>query len=92
MNAIDLDHIRAAMFTEPGIKAVDGLRLSRAMNGELTVTATVTVAAPAVDQSLVRAVVASVLADQFGIGHVELRFKDPGPVPAPMTRGPIEKK
>ena len=92
MSEIDLDHIRAAMFTEPGIKAVDALHLSRATNGALMVTATVTVAAPVVDQSLVRAVVASVLADQFGIQHVELEFKDPGPVPASMTRGPIEKK
>ena len=92
MSGIDLEQVRAAMFADPGVKAVEGLRLLRTANGEHAISANVTVAASSVDLDLVRAVIAAVLADQFAIDQVELTFDDPGPVSAQPTSGLMEKK
>lgn len=92
MTEIDLEQVRAAMFAEPGVKAVDDLRLQRAVDGAFSLTATVTLVAPSVDLAVVRAVIANVLADQFAIYEIELTFNDPGPVPPPPTGAPLAKK
>lgn len=55
------------------------------------IAATITVAAPSVDLDLVHAVIARVLADQFGIDQVMLCFNDPGPAPPPPRRGTLEE-
>jgi Co/Zn/Cd efflux system component len=91
MNEINLENIRAAMFTDPGVKAVDDLRLVAANEHDPAIAATITVAAPSVDLDLVHAVIAQVLADQFGIHQVVLCFNDPGPVPPPPTGAALRK-
>ena len=95
MHDIDPEAVRASMFAHPGIKAVDGdVRLFHTAQGHLGVAATITVAAPDVDQETVRRTVAAVLQEHFGIDEVDLRFKPAGPVPdhAAEPRGPLEKK
>lgn len=95
MRDIDLEAVRRAMFADPGVKAVgDDLRLFHAVEGGVGVAATVSVAAPDVDQELVRRVVAAVMQEQFGISEVDLIFQDPGAPSAvsPEARGPLEKK
>ncbi|MDN8660675.1 hypothetical protein [Stenotrophomonas indicatrix] len=91
MNEINLEQVRAAMFTDPGVKAVDDLRLVSGNEHGRAIAATITVAAPSVDLDLVHAVTARVLADQFGIDQVMLSFNDPGPVPPPPTAAPLKK-
>ncbi|MFB3128071.1 MAG: hypothetical protein ACE1Y7_00025, partial [Lysobacteraceae bacterium] len=71
MNELNLEQVRAAMFTDPGVKAVDDLRLVAGEHGR-AIAATITVAAPSVDLDLVHAVIAQVLADQFGIDQIML--------------------
>ncbi len=46
MNEINLEEVRAAMFTDPGVKAVDSLRLVLGPATGRAVVATITVAAP----------------------------------------------
>ena len=87
----DLEKVRAAMFTDPGVKTVEDLRWIESPQG-VGIAATVTVASSAVDLGTVQAVIETLLADQFGIVQVTLTFNDPGPAVAPPTRGPIEKK
>ncbi|KLC01095.1 MULTISPECIES: hypothetical protein [Xanthomonas] len=91
MNEMNIEQVRAAMFTDPGVKAVDDLRLVPGKEHGRAITATITVAAPSVDLNLVHAVIAKVLADQFDIDQVMLCFNDPGPVPPPPTGAPLEK-
>ena len=90
MNELNLEQVRAAMFTDPGVKAVDDLRLVAGEHGR-AIAATITVAAPSVDLDLVHAVIAQVLADQFGIDQIMLCFNDPGPGPPPPTAVPLKK-
>ena len=87
----DLEIVRAAMFADPGVKAVDDLRWMPAASG-LGIQATVTVASSAVDLATVQAVVGQILATQFGVTELHPTFNDPGPAPAQPTRGPIEKR
>lgn len=61
MNEINLEEVRAAMFTDPGVKAVDGLRLVPGLAPGRAIAATITVAAPSVDLDVVHAVIARVL-------------------------------
>ncbi|QSQ39456.1 hypothetical protein [Xanthomonas translucens] len=91
MNDINLERVRAAMFTGPGVKAVDDLRLIPSKEHDHAIAATITVAAPSVDLDLVHAVIAQVLADQFHIDRVMLCFNDPGPV-SPLPIGALLKK
>ncbi|HEL3255586.1 TPA: hypothetical protein UOA80_000296 [Stenotrophomonas maltophilia] len=91
MNEIDLEEVRAAMFTDPGVKTVDDLRLVPGKPPGRAIAATITVAAPAVDLDLVHAVIAQVLSDHFNIDQVVLSFNDPGPVPPPPTAAPLKK-
>ena len=91
MNEINLEQVRAAMFTDPGVKAVDDLRLVSGSEHGRAIAATITVAAPSVDLDLVQSVTARVLADQFGIDQVMLCFNDPGPMPPPPTAAPLKK-
>ncbi|WP_223224504.1 hypothetical protein [Stenotrophomonas maltophilia] len=58
MNELNLEEVRAAMFTDPGVKAVDDLRLVPGKPPGRAIAATITVAAPAVDLDLVHAVIA----------------------------------
>lgn len=74
----DLEIVRAAMFADPGVKAVDDLRWMPAASG-LGIQATVTVASSAVDLATVQAVVGQILATQFGVTELHLTFNDPGP-------------
>ena len=87
----DLEMVRAAMFADPGVKAVDDLRWMPDPSG-LGIQATVTVASSAVDLGTVQAVIGQMLAAQFGVTALNLTFNDPGPAPAQTTRGPIEKR
>ena len=64
MNEINLEQVRAAMFTDPSVQAVDDLRLVPAKEHGRAIAATITVAAPSVDLDLVHAVTARVLADR----------------------------
>lgn len=82
MNQINLEEVRAAMFIAPGVKAVDDLRLLPGLGKCSAIAATLTLAAPEVDVDLVEAVIAKVLADEFGIDQVVLDFNDPSPLPA----------
>lgn len=91
MNEINLEQVRAVMFTDPVVKAVDDLRLVPGKEHSRAITAIITVAAPSVDLDLVHAVTARVLADQFGIDQVMLCLNDPGPVPSPPTEAPLKK-
>jgi|LNAP01.1.fsa_nt_gb Co/Zn/Cd efflux system component len=91
MSQIDLEKVLAAMFVGPGVKAIDDLRLIPFIGGKRQVTATIRVAEPSVDLDLVRAVIAKVLVDQFGIEQVVLCFKDPGPAAPPPTGPPLKK-
>lgn len=79
------------MFTDPGVKAVDGLRLVPGPAPGRAIAATITAAAPSVDLDVVHAVIARVLFDQFGIERAVLSFNDPGPVPPPPTAAPLKK-
>ncbi|MFA1721290.1 hypothetical protein [Xanthomonas campestris] len=65
------------MFTGPGVKAVDDLRLIPSKEHGRAIAATINVTAPSVDLDLVHAVIAQVLADQFHIDRVMLCFNDP---------------
>lgn len=49
MNEAELEQVRTAMFTDPGVKAVDDLRLVPAKERGRAIAATITVAAPSVD-------------------------------------------
>ena len=69
----DLEIVRAAMFADPGVKAVDDLRWMPAASG-LGIQATVTVASSAVDLATVQAVVGQILATQFGVTELHLTF------------------
>lgn len=89
MNELNLEQVRAAMFTDPGVKAVDDLRLVAGEHGR-AIAATITVAAPSVDLDLVHAVIAQVLADQFGIDQIMLCFNDP-PGTAAAHRGAVKE-
>lgn len=91
MPKADLEMLRAAVFADPGVKAVDDLRWMPASSG-LSIQATVTVASSAVDLATVQAVLSQILATQFGVTELHLTFNDPGPAPAQPTRGPIEKR
>jgi len=91
MNEAELEQVRTAMFPDPGVKAVDDLRLVPAKERGRAIAATITVAAPSVDLDLVHAVIARVLADQFDIDQVMLCFNDPGPVPPQPTAAPLKK-
>ncbi|WP_164082235.1 hypothetical protein [Stenotrophomonas pavanii] len=91
MNEVNLERVRAAMFTDPGVKAVDDLRLVPGKEHSRAIAATITVAAPSVDLDLVHAVIAQVLADQFDIDQVMLCFNDPGPGPPPPTGAFLKK-
>ena len=68
MNEAELEQVRTAMFTDPGVKAVDDLRLVPAKERGRAIAATITVAAPSVDLDLVHAVIARVLADEVERG------------------------
>ncbi|UTA55622.1 hypothetical protein L3D22_07420 [Lysobacter soli] len=92
MSEIDLEAVRGAMFVHPGLKAVDELRIYRCADGGIGIAATLTVAVPDVDLALVQATVRKVLEEQFAVAEVDLRFKDPGPLPAPPTGGAVEKE
>lgn len=46
MNEINLEQVRAAMFTDPGVKAVDDVRLVPGKEDGRAIAATITVAAP----------------------------------------------
>lgn len=91
MNEINLEQVREAMFTDPGVKAVHDLRIVLGKEHRHAIAATITVAAPSVDLDVVHAVIAQVLADQFDIDQVMLCFNDPGPV-LPQPTGPPLKK
>jgi len=56
MNEINLEEVRAAMFTDPSVKAVDGLRLGPGPATGRAIVATITVAAPSADLDVVHAV------------------------------------
>ncbi|WP_394697340.1 hypothetical protein [Pseudoxanthomonas japonensis] len=92
MSDADVEAVRLAMFVHSGVKAVDEPCLYRTSDGELGLSATVTVAAPDVDLAVVRATVEKVLEEQFGIREVDLWFKDPGPLPVLAPGGLLEKK
>ena len=91
MNEINLEEVRAAMFTDPSVKAVDGLRLVPGPATGRAIVATITVAAPSADLDVVHAVIARVLFDQFGIEQAVLSFNDPGPAQPPPTTAPLKK-
>ncbi|KAF1723467.1 MULTISPECIES: hypothetical protein [Lysobacteraceae] len=93
MHEVDIETVRMAMFVHSGVKAVDSLRLYRSVAGT-GLAATLTVAAPDVDQTNVRDTIATVLRERFGIDEVDLQFQDPGPIPhtIDISRGLIEKK
>lgn len=90
---MDLEAIRLAMFSHPGVKAVHDIRLFDAGPGGLCVIATIALASPDVDETVVRATLVQVLQEQSGVGNVELLIEDPGPPTghAPETRGPLRK-
>lgn len=91
MTEVVLEQVRAAMFTDPGVTAVDDLCLVPGKEHSRAIAATITVAAPSVDLDLVRAAIAQVLADQFDIDQIMLCFNDPGPWPPPPTGAPLKK-
>lgn len=91
MNEINFEEVRAAMFTDPSVKAVDGLRLVPGPATGRAIVATITVAAPSADLDVVHAVIARVLFDQFGIEQAVLSFNDPGPAPPRPTTAPLKK-
>ena len=91
MSGINVEAVTRALFAHPGVKAVDDLRLYATGTGDLGVAAKMTLAA-GVDLAVVRATAAIVVAEQFGICEVDLRFNDPGPPPMMAPGGPLEKK
>jgi hypothetical protein len=76
--SLDKEAIRLAMFAHPGVKSVDDVRLFHTESGGPGVIATIALVSPDVDQTVVRATVAQVLQQQFGVREVELLIKDPG--------------
>ena len=91
MSEVDVEAVERALFAHPGVKAVDNVRLYATSNGGLGVAADMSVAAGA-DLAVVRATVAIVVAEQFGICEVDLKFDDPGPPPVMAPGGPLKKK
>ena len=69
---MDVEAIRLAMFAHAGVKSVDDVRLFHTESGGPAVIATIALASPDVDQAVVRATVAQVLQEQFGVREVEL--------------------
>ncbi len=79
------------MFADPGVGAVNELRLVPTSNG-VGVQASVAVISSSVDIATVRATIGRMLADAFGVTDVILTFIDPGPEAVQPMRGVVEKK